>query len=72
MLLDITMPEMGGGDVLHALHERRPGLPVMLMSGFTEAETRSQLEHNGYASFLQKPFSLDTLRAAVDSLLAQE
>ncbi len=69
VLLDITMPEMGGGDVLRALHARRPDLPVMLMSGFTEAETRNQLEHNGYAGFLQKPFSLETLRIAVDGLL---
>ena len=70
VLLDITMPGMGGGEVLHNLHARRPSLPVMLMSGFTEAETRQNLEHNGYAAFLQKPFSLDTLRAAVDALFA--
>ncbi len=69
VLLDITMPEMGGGDVLRALHQRSPGLPVMLMSGFTEAETRGQFGHSSYAGFLQKPFSLDTLRAAIDALL---
>ena len=71
VLLDITMPEMGGGDVLRALRVRNPELLVTLMSGFTEAETRSELEHDGYFGFLQKPFSLDALRAAVDALLVR-
>ncbi len=72
VLLDVTMPEMGGGEVLRALHQRSPGLPVMLMSGFTEAETRGQFGHSSYAGFLQKPFSLDTLRAAIDALLVEK
>jgi PAS domain S-box-containing protein len=70
VLLDITMPEMNGEDVLRALHAQHPGLPAVLMSGYSDSEMRSRLARNGHAAFLRKPFSLDTLRQVVDTLLA--
>ncbi len=31
--IDLTMPDMNGGDVMKALRQHRPDLPVLLMSG---------------------------------------
>ncbi len=72
VLLDITMPGIGGEEVLHQLHAQSPDLPVLLMSGFSEAETKQRLRHNGFTGFLQKPFSIDALRQAVDALFVRK
>jgi PAS domain S-box-containing protein len=58
VLLDLSMPRMGGSETLRLIRERRPELPVILMSGYTEQEVASKLldESSGAAGFLQKPF----------------
>ena len=40
-------------------------MPVILLSGFTEAEVRRRHPDLGLAAFLQKPFSLGALVALV-------
>jgi two-component system cell cycle sensor histidine kinase/response regulator CckA len=58
VLLDLSMPRMGGADCLHHIRRRWPDLPVVLMSGYTEQEIASRLlaPPDGAAGFLQKPF----------------
>jgi PAS domain S-box-containing protein len=58
VLLDVSMPRMGGSETLRRIHERRPELPVILMSGYTEQEVASKLldGNQGATGFLQKPF----------------
>jgi PAS domain S-box-containing protein len=58
VLLDLSMPRMGGSEALRHIRERRPDLPVVLMSGYTEQEVASKLldDSTGAAGFLQKPF----------------
>jgi CheY-like chemotaxis protein len=58
VLLDLSMPRMGGSETLRLLRERRPELPVILMSGYTEQEVASKLldDNSGAVGFLQKPF----------------
>jgi PAS domain S-box-containing protein len=58
VLLDVSMPRMGGSEALRRIRERRPDLPVILMSGYTEQEVASKLleGNQGAAGFLQKPF----------------
>ena len=70
VLLDMTMPNMNGEETFRALHERWPELPVLLCSGFTEAESTARFEGAGLAGFLQKPFKLahliEKLRQVLD------
>ena len=58
VLLDLSMPRMGGHETLRHLRERRPDLPVIVMSGYTEEELATKLLDGptGAAGFLQKPF----------------
>jgi PAS domain S-box-containing protein len=58
VLLDLSMPRMGGADCLRHIRERRPTLPVVLMSGYTEQDVARKLIDNAGDStaFLQKPF----------------
>ena len=64
---DLRMPGMSGIELLHALRARRPGLPALLVSGYSDdlhrgADTPTLPTD---VSFLQKPFTSESLCAAV-------
>ncbi len=65
VLLDLTMPGLGGEEVL--LYFRSIGFkkPVILMSGYDEAEAASISRKLGVHSFLRKPFFGETLVNAI-------
>ncbi|MEQ1858832.1 MAG: PAS domain S-box protein [Chthoniobacteraceae bacterium] len=69
VLLDLTMPRMGGEEVCKALHELRPELPVILVSGFNEVEVATRFGEGGPAAFIQKPFGIATLRESLRAVL---
>ncbi len=70
VLLDLTMPEVDGRETFTRLHALAPELPVVLWSGYDEAGATRNLD--GLAGFLQKPFTLDALAAALASALGPE
>jgi len=61
VLLDLTMPQLGGGEVLRALKQRRADLPIILMSGYTEDEAACRFPRSDVVGFLQKPFRIPDL-----------
>jgi PAS domain S-box-containing protein len=70
VLLDLTMPNMGGEEVFRALQAIHPGIPIILMSGYSEQEVRKRFEGDGLAGFIQKPFTLKVLQAKVQRAIA--
>jgi PAS domain S-box-containing protein len=69
VVLDLVMPRMHGMDVLEALRQRAPGLPVLLMSGHAVGAKVDEARRNADA-FLQKPFRPADLVTTVQRLLA--
>jgi CheY-like chemotaxis protein len=67
VLLDVSMPRMGGSEALRLIREHRPDLPVILMSGYTEQEVAGKLLNGdqGAAGFLQKPFLPEDLASVL-------
>jgi PAS domain S-box-containing protein len=63
VLLDLSMPCMGGQETLRRLREHRPQLPIIMMSGYTEQGVAPQLSGSGpgITAFLQKPFLAEDL-----------
>ena len=61
VLLDMTMPVMGGAEALRELRRIHPGVRVVLMSGFSEELATTALGNRGPDGFLQKPFSPEIL-----------
>jgi CheY-like chemotaxis protein len=61
VILDIIMPEMGGGETFDLIHERRPELPVLLCSGYSLDDKAAKILERGCDGFIQKPFDLDKL-----------
>lgn len=68
VVLDMLMPEMGGAEALPELRALRPGLPVLLLSGFYDAALPSETREEGVA-FLPKPFRTSELLRTVNDLL---
>lgn len=61
VLLDMTMPGKSGADVYRELRARRPGVPIVVMSGYSERSIPAQLAEHGPVVFLPKPFTDETL-----------
>ncbi len=68
VLLDLTMPGLTGDEVLRRLRAIRADIPVLLMSGFSEVEAVARFRDTD-AAFLQKPFTIEGLRAKLQGLL---
>jgi len=54
VILDLMLPGRDGLDVLHELHLRRPGLPVLILSGFPEEHYATTLLRQGASGYLNK------------------
>jgi DNA-binding NtrC family response regulator len=66
------MPEMGGQALFHALRERSPNLPVVMLSGHPMESELVSLQTQGLAGWLLKPPSLDQLAQLLSQVLRQE
>jgi PAS domain S-box-containing protein len=69
VLLDMSMPALGGKQTLAAIRARRPSVPVVLMSGYSEEETLGELAGGPQLAFLHKPFTIVELSEAVRSVI---
>lgn len=69
-LLDLGMPRMGGWETLAALRTLRPDLPVILSSGYDEAQVMQGRHQELPQAFLHKPYRKDELKAALGAAFA--
>lgn len=69
VVLDLTMPELGGEEVYRILREMRLDVPILLMSGFPEHSATQGLADDAHAEFLAKPFTHTQLIASLARLL---
>jgi two-component system cell cycle sensor histidine kinase/response regulator CckA len=56
VLTDLVMPNMQGADLAERLRRARPGLRILLMSGYTDEPVVQRLGRDSVA-FLPKPFT---------------
>jgi two-component system nitrogen regulation response regulator NtrX len=61
VLLDIKMPGMDGMEVLSRLHESRPDLPVVIISGHGTIQTAVEATRLGAFDFIEKPVDADRI-----------
>jgi two-component system cell cycle sensor histidine kinase/response regulator CckA len=66
---DVVMPEMDGPTLMKRLRSERPDLKIIFISGYAEDAFRKNLSDNEDFMFLQKPFDLKELAAAVKAAL---
>ena len=71
VLLDMTMPVMGGEEAFRELKAIHPDVRVILSSGYNEVEAVQRFAGKGLAGFIQKPYSSAVLVAKVSSILTE-
>jgi two-component system cell cycle sensor histidine kinase/response regulator CckA len=71
LLTDVVMPEMHGPALARRLAATRPGLPVLFMSGYSDA-IPAGTEETEHAAFLAKPFAPADLLSAVAELITSK
>ncbi len=69
VLTDLTMPGMDGLTLAQALIKLRPGLPVILCTGFSEVVAEKSAADCGISAVLTKPFMLRELANAIRKAL---
>jgi PAS domain S-box-containing protein len=69
VLLDLTMPVMGGEELVPILNRDYPDLPILLTSGYPEEEAQRAFPPGAVAAFLQKPYTVAALAEKVERTL---
>ncbi len=70
ILSDINMPGMDGLELLRVIKERRPALPVMMVTAYGDDERRRRAAQFGAREFVTKPVDFDLLKAHLQLLPA--
>lgn len=65
VLLDLTMPDLNGDQVLVELRRCRRDVPVIISSGYSEHELGDRICADEIACFLQKPYTFEALQHAI-------
>ncbi len=69
VVTDLAMPGLNGLQLAQALKELRPGLPVLLCSGYLDRGLDQELRQSGVREVLGKPFSRADLAKAIKRAL---
>jgi len=71
ILSDINMPGMDGLALLSKIKQRRPELPVLMVTAYGDDRRMQRAEELGAAAFLAKPVDFDELKRCLAGLAAQ-
>jgi PAS domain S-box-containing protein len=69
VLLDLTMPVMSGAATMQQLRAIRPEVPVILSSGYNQAEAIRRFRTANLAGFIQKPYTAAKLAETIGRVL---
>ncbi len=69
VILDMIMPEMGGGETYDRLKKINPQVKVLLLSGYRIDEQVSEILKRGCDGFIQKPFEMKELSRKIRGIL---
>jgi CheY-like chemotaxis protein len=70
VLSDINMPGMDGLELLGEIKQRRPDLPVMMVTAYGDDERRRKARELGALEFITKPVDFDRLKSQLGKLSA--
>jgi DNA-binding NtrC family response regulator len=69
VLLDMTLPEMHGAQVLREIRDINTTVPVIIVTGETSSDLQQQCEQLGVQEYLSKPPNYDAVLSAIESAL---
>lgn len=72
VILDLIMPQMGGGETYDKLKEVDPQVKVLLSSGYSLDGQATEILKRGCDGFIQKPFSMEDLSVKLRHIIVQQ
>ena len=71
ILTDVGLPGMSGVDFCAELHENKmlSHIPVIVLSAMSSVDIKVRCVENGAAMYIEKPFSMNYLKACIDSVM---
>ncbi len=69
VILDMIMPEMGGGETYDKMKKINPGIKALLSSGYSINGQATEILKRGCNAFIQKPFSVTNLSLKLREIL---
>ncbi len=69
---DYKMPEFNGLELLAAVKQYKPGIEVIIVTGYGSMESAVQAMKFGCYDYLQKPFKLDHLKLIIDRIIEEK
>lgn len=72
VLLDITMPDMSGHEVIREIARLYPEMDVILTSGFSKKMIVESRGNPCYRGFLKKPYSMSQLKSTIEGVIDRE
>ncbi|MBW2669287.1 MAG: PAS domain S-box protein [Deltaproteobacteria bacterium] len=69
LILDMVMPNMGGGEVFDQIKRIDPKVKVLLSSGYSVNGEATEILKRGCEGFIQKPFSMEDLSKKIREVL---
>ena len=72
VILDMIMPDMGGGEAYDRIKEINPRVKVLLSSGYSIDGQATEIMKRGCDGFIQKPFKADELSEKLKKILAKK
>jgi CheY-like chemotaxis protein len=71
ILSDINMPGMTGLEMLPKVREMRPGVPIIMIAAYGDAETKRKAIEGGATGLLTNPIDFTLLREEIETRLGQ-
>src|SRR5579863_1986721 len=69
VVLDLSLPKLDGISILRHVRQKKPSLPVLVLTQRTRVEDRVQCLDGGADDYLAKPFSFSELSARIRALI---
>jgi two-component system cell cycle sensor histidine kinase/response regulator CckA len=69
VILDMILPDLGGGQIFDQLKEINPSVAVILSSGYSIEGRATDILNRGCKGFIQKPFSIQELSEKIKSII---
>lgn len=69
VITDMRMPKMSGLELLQAVKDKKPDLPVVVISGYSVDEVDSDIVASRADGFLNKPFMMADIEKLLSDLL---
>ena len=71
VIADVIMPDLTGLELAEAIMKLRPGVPVILCSGFVDPEKAKRAKEMGIKDFIRKPFGVREFAETIRRVLSE-